>query len=83
MKMTPDRFAGALKALGITQARFAGWHGLSERALRRYAQREDSLTARKVPPSMALLVLLLERRPELIQLVEEIAATSPPPGNTD
>jgi hypothetical protein len=74
MKMTPDTLAKALKMLGLEQKRFARWHGLTERSLRRYTQRERTPGSRKVPPSMALLVSLLERRPELIPVIEEIVA---------
>jgi DNA-binding transcriptional regulator YiaG len=73
MDMSPEKLAETLKSLGLEQKRFARWLGLNERSLRRYTQREGTPGSRKVPPSMALLVTLLEKRPELVPVIEDIA----------
>lgn len=72
--MTNTELREALARLDITQTELSAWLGLGDRAVRRYVAADGASTARQVPPALALLIRLLDERPELIPIVEAIAA---------
>lgn len=62
--MDEKEFRTALAALGMNQVEFAEFIGLDGRTVRRYALGETP-----VPRGTALLIKLLIKRPELIDVV--------------
>lgn len=65
--MTPERYRDAIKALGFTQVDFAAVLGAKPRTGQYWANVS-------VPGPVAVLVRLLEERPELRPVVERIGA---------
>lgn len=65
--MTPDEYREALKRHGLTQIRFAQLLGAKPRTGQYWA-------TVAVPPAVATIVELLDRRPALLPVIEQIAA---------
>lgn len=65
--MTGDEFKGALSRLGMSQERFARLVGAAPRTGQKWALGET-----RVPGSVVLLLTLLDRRPELLAVVESL-----------
>lgn len=63
--MTPERYREALKALGYTQIEFAGLLGAKPRTGQYWANVS-------VPGPVAVVVRLLEERPELKAVLERV-----------
>ena len=64
--MSPDEFKQSLHALGLTQAEFGELTFSPRRTVVYWA-------AESVPGPVAAIVRLLERRPELVEVMREIA----------
>jgi DNA-binding transcriptional regulator YiaG len=63
--MTPDELRQALRELGMTQEGFAEMLGHAPRTGQYWA-------STSVPPSVATLMKLLQKRPELVDVVQSI-----------
>lgn len=64
--MTPDQYREALKRHGLTQIEFATLLGAKPRTGQYWAQVA-------VPPPVATIIELIDRRPELLPVIEQIA----------
>ncbi len=65
-QMTPEQYRSAIKRLGYTQEGFAAAIGAGKRSGQRWA-------SVSVPPAVSTLVALIEARPELREVLTDIA----------
>lgn len=69
-QMSADEMREILARLGVSQAGFARWLGITGRAVRRYVSQGKAKNARAISPEMAILLRLLDERPELLLVLE-------------